>query len=73
MSDWSSRPRNLPLTGRRKGTARFCPLCMSWHSLFPPDPCPLAEPKPEAGTTPIPSLIRVTGKANQPRKVNLNL
>lgn len=46
---------------------------MSWHSLFPPDPCPLAEPKPEAGTTPIPSLIRVTGKANQPRKVNLNL
>jgi hypothetical protein len=67
VSEWSSRPRQLPPTGRRKGTARFCTLCMAWHSLFPPDPCPAADPKPEPGSMPIPSLIRVTGRGNQPR------
>lgn len=31
MSDWSSRPRQLPWAGRRKGTHRWCDSCQAMH------------------------------------------
>lgn len=30
-SDWASRPRTLPPTGRRKSTATYCLTCEAWH------------------------------------------
>ena len=64
-SEWASRPRVLPPTGRRKGTARFCGACSEatgasvWHSLFPAEPCPVATPRPAPGDVPHgPVLLR---------------
>jgi hypothetical protein len=32
MSEWSSRPRTLPPTGRRKATHTWCPTCERLHA-----------------------------------------
>lgn len=47
MSDWSTRPRVVPITGRRKGTHVFCDACGVLHrthrAVGGPDTCPAIE------------------------------
>lgn len=79
MSEWAGRPRQTPFTGRRvkhhgDGTEWYCPDCACWHRgdshPLGYEACPKAPPRPEPGTTPIPSSIRRSGT---PQHVRVNL
>lgn len=63
MSEWTSRPRQTPFAGHRKPTSTWCQACLRLHRTHRhadgEEPCPIAAPRAERGTTPIPSLIRV--------------